>query len=31
MDGRAYLEFARTHPQLYPLIFARKGAPKKLL
>jgi len=28
--GHAYLEFARTHPQLYLVIFSRKEAPKKL-
>ena len=27
--GHAYLEFARTHPQLYLLTFGRKGAPTK--
>lgn len=28
--GHTYLEFARTHPQLYLLIFGRKGVPTKL-
>ena len=28
--GHAYLEFARTHPQLYLLIFGRKMAHKEL-
>ncbi len=29
--GHAYLEFARTHPELYLLIFGRKGASTKHL
>lgn len=28
--GRMYLEFARTHPQLYVLIFGHKDASRKL-
>ena len=28
--GHSYLEFARTHPELYLLIFGRKGAHTKI-
>ena len=28
--GRAYLEFARTHPELYLLIFGRKNVPHEV-
>ena len=28
--GHAYLDFARTHPELYLLIFGRKATPNKL-